>query len=183
MKTTNDKRFPTQTLGKDSFFMRASSAFTLIELLVVVLIIGVLAAIAVPQYQKSVFKSKAAEPLSLLPSIARAHQLCVLEDPTNCNGTAEFWDSLTIDIPGAVSTTCAEDSVCLRTSKWEYGTAGDGTWIYAYPIENGTTNNNFALIINTKNPSELICSEDRDETNMSTYKGYGKLLPCTVDSD
>ena len=55
-------------------------AFTLIELLVVVLIIGILSAIALPQYQRAVEKARTAEVLQNVSALQRAVDLYVLEN-------------------------------------------------------------------------------------------------------
>ncbi len=69
--------------------------FTLIELLVVVLIIGILAAVAVPQYQLAVEKSKAASIISLLKNIYNAQQVYYLANQEY----ATRYDVLDIQIP------------------------------------------------------------------------------------
>ena len=74
--------------------MKTTKAFTLIELLVVVLIIGILAAVALPQYQKAVWKSRTAEMASVLSSLANAEQSYFL-----ANNTYADFDDLDIEFP------------------------------------------------------------------------------------
>ena len=69
--------------------------FTLIELLVVVLIIGILAAIALPQYQLAKDKAKYNQAMTLMAAIHQAQQRYIL---LNGTFTSNFYD-LDIDMP------------------------------------------------------------------------------------
>lgn len=57
-----------------------NKGFTLIELLTVVLLIGVLASISVPLFMRAVEKSRAAESINLLGTIAKAEQRAKLQN-------------------------------------------------------------------------------------------------------
>ncbi|MGB2579289.1 type II secretion system protein G [Elusimicrobium simillimum] len=74
--------------------------FTLIELLVVVLIIGILAAIALPQYTKAVEKSRAMQAVVAVKAAGEALQRYQLQhDSLPAAGDLSFLDELDIELP------------------------------------------------------------------------------------
>ncbi len=79
--------------------------FTLIELLVVVLIIGILAAVAVPQYKIAVAKSRTATFLPIVKALTEAQERYYLE-----NGQyAEVFNELDVDVPAGCTTVADEE--------------------------------------------------------------------------
>ncbi|MNF74606.1 Fimbrial protein precursor [compost metagenome] len=73
--------------------MKAQKGFTLIELMIVVAIIGILAAVAIPQYQDYTIKAKIGNALTSVDSLKTAVALCIQEAggvATECDtGVAE----------------------------------------------------------------------------------------------
>lgn len=99
-----------------------NSGFTLIELLVVVLIIGILAAVALPQYEKAVEKSRATEAITILNYMHRQAQLCALENGEECWGKTN--EELGIELGSGFTCKKNGDSEVCCNKYWCYDNNG-----------------------------------------------------------
>ena len=138
--------------------------FTLIELLVVVLIIGILAAVAVPQYQFAMDKSRVIPYLSVIQDIVKAEQIYYM-----ANGTyTQRFEDMDIDITNMCPTMYGENEVVncagnISLTIFNYATATPLYLVYCADKE---------------------CSYSYANNNNAILKAYfnastGKFISCT----
>jgi prepilin-type N-terminal cleavage/methylation domain-containing protein len=100
--------------------------FTLIELLVVVLIIGILAAMGVPQYFKAVERSRVAEANNIFANVKATEERYYSRKLTYTNN----WDDLDITVANASGINCTGAGACTLKS-FNVQIVGNSTTGYA----------------------------------------------------
>ena len=149
--------------------------FTLIELLVVVLIIGILAAVAVPQYQKAVAKSRMTEVIVNLKTFGDAYQVCELNKGEACtldemditpSNAVKIWKNA----PGA-----------FETDTFFYAFGED---INAHAMKSLARSNEEDMCICYLNDGRFVVSQDVDNcTSVPAKFDYATLLNLPDVSD
>jgi prepilin-type N-terminal cleavage/methylation domain-containing protein len=99
---------------------RAEAGFTLIELLVVVLIIGILASIAIPQYFKVVERAKVGEAHNFIANLKQSNERYMAREgnyvtaaanltdlDVTFSGTAPFWGMKNYKVGSLAGSACA----------------------------------------------------------------------------
>ena len=98
--------------------------FTLIELLVVVLIIGILSAVAVPQYQLAVDKARFTEMQIIGKKLSEMIELYYL----STGKYPDYWADLDITIPGCTETKNPQFDMTCQKSRWDLNPGSFSGW-------------------------------------------------------
>ena len=155
--------------------MKNSRAFTLIELLVVVLIIGILAAVAVPQYKLAVEKARATEIITQLKALAVAEQAYFLANGEYTNQASALDISLNNNV--IIDTIIAQDKVGFAFGRL----TNDPPYIYGYLRDESHARNStkffLAYVLTT---GEIYCEVHNTATDLmkKVCKSLGTEAPC-----
>ena len=136
-----------------------NKGFTLIELLVVVLIIGILSAVALPQYTKAVEKSRATEAITLLGNLANAEQIYKMSTGSYTGDLS----ALDIQLPGVTST--ATNTINTKNFKITI----------LNPLTVNDTSTSFSAVAERANNGRVIWSADNQYAILLTIDANGTI--------
>ena len=132
--------------------------FTLIELLVVVLIIGILAAVAVPQYTKAVEKSRMAEAITLLGDVMKGEQIYRLDTG---NFTPDL-RKLVIEMPGVSQA----DVDTIDTEYYTITLADEGARAIANRKGNAAAGPSLIFTIDSSGEIKRYCNDSASDVKL-----------------
>ncbi len=167
------------TLRDDRPFCMNNNAFTLIELLVVVLIIGILAAVALPQYKVAVEKARATEAITILKTVKDAEERYYLAN----GGYSTSFDELDIAVPGTVANARC---INLTGNNWKICVPSTGRYTYALNKLNTNTLVFLHEHINDPQVNSRVChAKQNDNVANQVCKSLGGKNPynstnCTI---
>lgn len=148
--------------------------FTLIELLVVVLIIGILAAVAMPQYTKAVEKSRMTEAWTTLNAIEKAIAVKNLETGSLTEGyNFEDLDLSFVDKDGKPAT---GNYFSTNNFNYEITNSYNGTGYHgrAIPIQKGGFDEERYMFLTLINGKRYCAGGNSNNTGCQKYAGLTK---------
>ena len=139
--------------------------FTLIELMIVIAIIGILAAIAIPQYQQYTKKAKFSEVVNIAAGYKTDVALCVqnLGTTTGCDAgkSGPGWDIKPATTTATKYVKSVDVASGLITGTAASGNGFDGTETYALQaVSNGATSVTWDVSGTCASISPPICSKN-----------------------
>ena len=188
-------RFPTKTLGNDIVMKKGGHpelvsgstswvvrrGFTLIELLVVVLIIGILAGVAVPQYTKAVLKARYTELQTTIFAFKNASEVYYM-----ANGDyPHSWEDTDLDLPAGCSLNTGTDRGWMYCKKnqlsFDFFDANNQNLVGFYSVNGILKVGYIQWLDNSPYPAQRECwARTQDEEGASFCKSLGGVVGPTV---